>query len=47
MMQASYLAFRSLEVQLNALGQEHNISEDVDAFLNGCINLCMGAIQWT
>ncbi|KAJ6135866.1 terpenoid synthase [Penicillium capsulatum] len=47
MMKTSYLEFQSLEVQLHALGQEHNISDEVDAFLNGCINLCMGAIQWT
>lgn len=47
MMRNSYVAFRSLEAQLNALGKEHKMSEDVEAFLNGCIDLCMGAIQWT
>ncbi|KAJ5380143.1 uncharacterized protein N7496_002571 [Penicillium cataractarum] len=45
--QISYKSFRSFEPQLYALGQENNIATEVDAFLQGCINFCVGSLQWT
>lgn len=47
MIKISYKSFRSLEFQLYALGQENNIAAEVDAFIQGCLNLCVGSLQWT
>ncbi|KAJ5144509.1 hypothetical protein N7476_005077 [Penicillium atrosanguineum] len=47
MIQDSYAAFRCLEAQITTLGREQDIVHEVSAFLKGCVNLCMGALQWT
>jgi hypothetical protein len=39
MVKVSYRKFWSLEGQLNALGQGSNITEEIGAFLQGCIDL--------
>ncbi|KAI9926531.1 hypothetical protein MW887_004299 [Aspergillus wentii] len=43
----SYVTFLSLETKLTSLGQERGITREVEDFLQACINLCMGALQWT
>lgn len=47
MMKNAYSAFRGIETQLHALGEQHVLVPEVDAFLHGCIYLCMGALRWT
>ncbi|OQD74997.1 hypothetical protein PENANT_c162G01204 [Penicillium antarcticum] len=43
----SFAGFHCFEAEIIALGKEHDITREVSAFLKGCIDLCMGAIQWT
>ena len=47
MIQKAYANFRSLENHLIELGRERDIESEIETFLQGCKDCCIGLVQWT